>query len=106
MRSGDPIDVYIGPDTLRSTLIKERGTKVLAIILCASYPNITFTTVKRENGVAIDWALLAHVSVASGSRKSTLTWNNALAVQKGIVPDDIDKLYQAHFAPHDVPPTG
>ena len=104
--TGDPIEVYIGPDKLRSTLIKERGTKVLARILSASYPDITFTTVKRENGVAIDWALLVHVSVATGSRQSSLTWCAALAAQKGIVPADIDKQYQEHFAPPDATPMG
>ena len=78
----------------------------IATILSARYPDITFTTVKRENGVAIDWALLVHVSVASGSRLSSLTWSTALAEQKGVNTADIDKQYLDHFAPRDAPPTG
>jgi hypothetical protein len=104
--TGDPIDVYIGPDKLRSTLIKERGTKVLARLLCASYPDTTFTTVKRENGVAIEWALLVHVVAPAGARHSTLVWSSALAAQKGIDTDAIDKQYLAHFAPRDGPSSG
>ena len=104
--AGDPIEVCIGPDKLRSTLLKERGTKILARTLSASYPDIIFTTVKRESGVAIDWALLAHVSVAAGSRTSSISWNTDLAEQKGINIDAVTTQYQSHFAPREAAASG
>jgi hypothetical protein len=104
--AGDPIEVFIGPDKTRATLTKERGTKAIGKLLREDYPDTTFTTVKRENGVAIEWALLVHVTLATGSRQPTLVWNTALAVQKDIDTDAIDTKFASLFAPREAPPLG
>jgi hypothetical protein len=104
--AGDPIEVFIGPDKTRATLTKERATKSIGKLLREAHPDTTFTTVKRENGVAIEWALLVHVALAAGSRLPTLVWSTALAAHNNIDTTTIDTKFAALFAPRDAQPSG
>ena len=75
-----------------ATVAREKDCKLIKSICEKEGANVTY--VRRENAIAWQWQVLAHVEFDTTSRATRVVWDEEVAKKAGLSTDELGKNFE------------